>query len=260
MLMGTQWYLLFNVIAGASAIPQDLKYTAELLELSRFERWSTLILPADFHLSGDRGDHCWRRGMERQHRRRVRSVRRQPAHVTGMGAIIAEATATGDFVLSGLRAANDGPCGGGHQPGAMAANVPSCRVAISYGISESRLGSQNGRNGIEYGREVEDRSMQRTSLPANADDKVLVDIRGVSQIYGAGERRFTAIQDVNITIKEGEFVALLGPSGCGKSTLLRIITVCNSPAPDRCCTGANLCAGSTRMPPSCSRPLHCFHG
>jgi NitT/TauT family transport system permease protein len=48
MLMGTQWYLLFNVIAGASAVPQDLKYTSALLGLSKWERWRTLTLPALF--------------------------------------------------------------------------------------------------------------------------------------------------------------------------------------------------------------------
>ncbi|MGC8863668.1 MAG: ABC transporter permease subunit [Armatimonadota bacterium] len=48
MLMGTQWYLLFNVIAGASAVPQDLKYTSALLGLSRWKRWRTLTLPALF--------------------------------------------------------------------------------------------------------------------------------------------------------------------------------------------------------------------
>ena len=48
MLMGTQWYLLFNVIAGAAAIPQDLRYTTDLLRLSSLDRWRTLILPALF--------------------------------------------------------------------------------------------------------------------------------------------------------------------------------------------------------------------
>lgn len=48
MLMGTQWYLLFNVIAGASAIPQDLKYTSQLLQLTGWQRWRTLTLPALF--------------------------------------------------------------------------------------------------------------------------------------------------------------------------------------------------------------------
>jgi NitT/TauT family transport system permease protein len=48
MLMGTQWYLLFNIIAGASAIPQDLKYTSKLLHLNKVRRWKALILPALF--------------------------------------------------------------------------------------------------------------------------------------------------------------------------------------------------------------------
>ena len=41
------------------------------------------------------------------------------------------------------------------------------------------------------------------------------------------------MQDVNLTIFEGEFVALLGPSGCGKSTLLRIITGLQRPSEGR---------------------------
>ncbi len=48
MLLGTQWYLLFNVIAGASAIPLDLRYTTDLLRLSTGDRWRTLVLPALF--------------------------------------------------------------------------------------------------------------------------------------------------------------------------------------------------------------------
>ncbi|MEF3276039.1 MAG: AAA-associated domain-containing protein [Chloroflexus sp.] len=61
-------------------------------------------------------------------------------------------------------------------------------------------------------------------------NKPLVELMGVTQRYGRGARQFTAIQDVNLTIVEGEFVALLGPSGCGKSTLLRIITGLNHPS------------------------------
>lgn len=52
----------------------------------------------------------------------------------------------------------------------------------------------------------------------------LLELKNISQVYGSSERPFTAVQDVNLSLAEGHFVALLGPSGCGKSTLLRIIT------------------------------------
>jgi NitT/TauT family transport system permease protein len=48
MLLGTQWYILFNVIAGAMAIPQDLREAATVSRLSRRQTWSRLILPAIF--------------------------------------------------------------------------------------------------------------------------------------------------------------------------------------------------------------------
>jgi NitT/TauT family transport system permease protein len=48
MLLGTQWYILFNVIAGASAIPSDLKEVAELFHFSRADRWRIVILPGIF--------------------------------------------------------------------------------------------------------------------------------------------------------------------------------------------------------------------
>jgi NitT/TauT family transport system permease protein len=48
MLLGTQWYILFNVIAGAMAIPTDLKEAASVFQFNRWERWRRLILPAIF--------------------------------------------------------------------------------------------------------------------------------------------------------------------------------------------------------------------
>src|SRR5512139_2621670 len=60
--------------------------------------------------------------------------------------------------------------------------------------------------------------------------QMLLELRSVNQMYGSGDRRFTAVQNVNLTLKEGEFVALVGPPGCGKSTLLRIITGLNKPS------------------------------
>ncbi len=46
MVLGTQWYILFNVIAGASAIPEDLKEAGRLFHLDGWHKWRTLILPA----------------------------------------------------------------------------------------------------------------------------------------------------------------------------------------------------------------------
>jgi NitT/TauT family transport system permease protein len=48
MLLGTQWYILFNVIAGAMAIPTDLKEVAHVFHFSSWDRWRHLILPAIF--------------------------------------------------------------------------------------------------------------------------------------------------------------------------------------------------------------------
>jgi len=48
MLLGTQWYILFNVIAGAMAIPSDLKEAASIFRFGIWERWRKLILPGIF--------------------------------------------------------------------------------------------------------------------------------------------------------------------------------------------------------------------
>ena len=48
MLLGTQWYILFNVIAGAMAIPTDLKEVSNIFRFSSLDRWRYLILPGIF--------------------------------------------------------------------------------------------------------------------------------------------------------------------------------------------------------------------
>jgi NitT/TauT family transport system permease protein len=48
LLLGTQWYILFNVIAGASAIPSDLKEVCAVFQFGRIEKWRELLLPAIF--------------------------------------------------------------------------------------------------------------------------------------------------------------------------------------------------------------------
>jgi NitT/TauT family transport system permease protein len=48
MLLGTQWYILFNVIAGAMAIPSELREAADVFRFTRLQRWQTVILPGIF--------------------------------------------------------------------------------------------------------------------------------------------------------------------------------------------------------------------
>jgi len=48
LLLGTQWYILFNVIAGAIAIPTDLKEATDVFRIKAWGRWQRLILPGIF--------------------------------------------------------------------------------------------------------------------------------------------------------------------------------------------------------------------
>lgn len=48
MLLGTQWYVLFNVIAGAMALPTDLRRVGEVFHFTRAQRWQTIIMPGIF--------------------------------------------------------------------------------------------------------------------------------------------------------------------------------------------------------------------
>ncbi len=97
MLLGTQWYLLFNIIAGASAIPQDLKYTAKLLHIKKWQRWKTLILPALFPylITGSiaASGGAWNASIVAEYVNfggRIMST-------NGIGAIISESTAAGNY-------------------------------------------------------------------------------------------------------------------------------------------------------------------
>ena len=64
-----------------------------------------------------------------------------------------------------------------------------------------------------------------------------IEIQGVEQTFRTAKGLFPALLDINLTIAEGEFVALIGHSGCGKSTLLNLIAGLTTPT-----AGALLCA------------------
>ncbi|NPV75133.1 MAG: ABC transporter permease subunit [Anaerolineae bacterium] len=99
MLMGTQWYLLFNVIAGASAIPQDLKYTAQLMQLTPWQRWRILILPAIFPylITGaiTASGGAWNASIVAEYQ----NFGGKALSVMGIGSLIAHATAFGNYPL-----------------------------------------------------------------------------------------------------------------------------------------------------------------
>ena len=99
MLLGTQWYLLFNIIAGANAIPQDLKFTANLMQLSTWQRWKTLILPALFPylITGaiTASGGAWNASIVAEYV----TFSSQTYSTTGIGALIAQATADGNYAM-----------------------------------------------------------------------------------------------------------------------------------------------------------------
>lgn len=97
MLLGTQWYILFNVIAGAMAIPNDLKEASTVYHVTSWRRWRTLILPAIFPylvtgmLTASGG--AWNASIVSEYV----TFHGQTASTLGLGAQIAAAAAAGNF-------------------------------------------------------------------------------------------------------------------------------------------------------------------
>ena len=99
LLLGTQWYILFNVIAGAMAIPTDLKEACSVFRLQRWQRWRKLILPGIFPylvtglITASGG--AWNASI-------IAEYFHFKGHIyttTGLGATISQATDAGNFDL-----------------------------------------------------------------------------------------------------------------------------------------------------------------
>jgi NitT/TauT family transport system permease protein len=96
--LGTQWYILFNVIAGAMAMPSDLREAAAMFGLARWQLWKTLILPAifPFWVTGavTAAGGAWNASIVAE----VASWGQHKLVANGLGAYIAQVTEQGDQV------------------------------------------------------------------------------------------------------------------------------------------------------------------
>ncbi|MFN3740710.1 MAG: ABC transporter permease subunit, partial [Thermodesulfovibrionales bacterium] len=99
MLLGTQWYLLFNVIAGASAIPNDLREAAGVYGIKGLRRWRVLIIPGIFPylvtglITATGG--AWNATIVAEHV----TFGGKTLTTIGLGSLISEATVEGNYRL-----------------------------------------------------------------------------------------------------------------------------------------------------------------
>jgi putative ABC transport system ATP-binding protein len=70
-------------------------------------------------------------------------------------------------------------------------------------------------------------------------------LRNVHKVYQAGDVETTALNDVSLDIREGEFIELMGPSGCGKTTLLNVVGMVDSPSSGRYMVGGLEVSGAS---------------
>jgi NitT/TauT family transport system permease protein len=102
MVLGTQWYILFNVIAGASAIPSDLKEAAGVFDIRGWQWWRSVILPAIFpyYVTGaiTASGGSWNASIVAE----AVTWGNQHLEAAGLGAYIARATAAGDYARVAL--------------------------------------------------------------------------------------------------------------------------------------------------------------
>ncbi len=102
MILGVQWYILFNVIAGASVLPKDLLQAADNFGVTGWLRWSRLLLPGIFpyYITGaiTASGGAWNASVVSE----IASWGNHHLVATGLGAYISESTTAGDFSRTAL--------------------------------------------------------------------------------------------------------------------------------------------------------------
>jgi NitT/TauT family transport system permease protein len=104
LLLGTQWYVLFNVIAGASAVPSDLREAMDNLGVHGWERWRRMIIPAIFpaYVTGaiTAAGGAWNATIVAE----IVVYNRHVLVASGLGSFITQATASNNFhaIIAGI--------------------------------------------------------------------------------------------------------------------------------------------------------------
>ncbi len=80
--------------------------------------------------------------------------------------------------------------------------------------------------------------------------KKFISVEDVGQVFTRGKTQFVALRDINLAIRQGEFISLIGHSGCGKSTLLNLIAGITLPT-----SGVLLCGGKEISGPGPDRAV-----
>jgi NitT/TauT family transport system permease protein len=99
MLLGTQWYVLFNVIAGASALPRDLHEAVQLLRVRGLQKWRSYLIPAIFPFLVTGGLTAQGGAFNASVVSEYVTFAGRTIQTTGLGALIATAAAGSDYSL-----------------------------------------------------------------------------------------------------------------------------------------------------------------
>ncbi len=117
-------------------------------------------------------------------------------------------------------------------PGGVCTDGSACSSDGAVIIPAMYGGATRGRRGGEpVLRSVEGMEITTTDMGLAAR------VQNLSKSYGAGETRVTALDDVTVGIRRGEFTAIMGPSGSGKSTLMHIMAGLDAPSSGRAWIG-----------------------